>query len=219
MVDARAVASVPNSRLLLSGGEFPSPRRCALPLSPQEREANIPESTLQLAARRRIGLPERKAACFHLAVRRRIAISRAWLPVLVWMLVIFTGSTNAGSAENSSRLIAPVLKWLKPDISEAAVGTIVLAIRKTAHVAEYAILAALLWRALRSHGRGETRAWSWRQAGLALLLSALYAASDEFHQSFVKSREASVRDVALDTAGASLGLLASGAFARWRGLW
>ena len=181
--------------------------------------APIAGSTLEWAAPRRIRLPGRKAACFHLAVRRRIAISRAWLPVLVWMLVIFTGSTNAGSAENSSRFIAPVLRWLKPDISEAAVGAIILAIRKTALVAEYAILAALLWRALRAHGRGETRAWSWRQAVLALLLSALYAASDEFHQSFVKSREASVMDVGLDTAGASLGLLASGAFARWRGLW
>jgi VanZ family protein len=183
------------------------------------RKAIISECTLQLAAPRRIRLPALKAACFHLAVRRRIAISSAWLPVLVWMLVIFTGSTNAGSVVNTSRFIAPVLKWLKPDISDTAVGTIILAIRKTAHVAEYAILAALLWRALRSHERGESRLWRWRQAGLALLLSVLYAASDEFHQSFVKSREASVRDVALDTAGASLGLLASGAFARWRGLW
>jgi len=181
--------------------------------------APIPEFTLQLAALRRIRLPAPKAACFHLAVRRRIAISRAWLPVLVWMFVIFTGSTNAGSSENTSRFIAPLLKWLKPDISEAAVGAIILAIRKTAHVAEYAVLAALLWRAVRLAGRSEARPRSWRQAGLALLLSALYAVSDEFHQSFVKSREASVRDVALDTAGASLGLLACGAFARWRGLW
>ncbi len=181
--------------------------------------APITESTWQLAARSRIRLPERKAACFHLAVPRRIAISRAWLPVLVWMFVIFTGSTNAGSSENTSRFIAPLLKWLKPDISEAAVGAIILAIRKTAHVAEYGVLAALLWRAVRLAGRGQARPRSWRQAGLALLLSALYAVSDEFHQSFVKSREASVRDVALDTAGASLGLLACGAFARWRGLW
>jgi VanZ family protein len=50
--------------------------------------------------------------------------------------------------------------------------------------------------------------------GAVLLASALFAASDEFHQSFVKSRTPSVRDVLLDVAGAFLGLLIGASFAQ-----
>ena len=49
--------------------------------------------------------------------------------------------------------------------------------------------------------------WRWSKAGLVLALVALYAASDEIHQAFVPSRDASVRDVLLDTTGGALGLL------------
>jgi VanZ family protein len=50
--------------------------------------------------------------------------------------------------------------------------------------------------------------------GAVLLGCALFAASDEFHQTFVKSRTPSVRDVLLDVTGALLGLLIGASFAR-----
>ena len=50
--------------------------------------------------------------------------------------------------------------------------------------------------------------------GAALMACALVAATDEFHQTFVKSRTPSVRDVLLDVAGALLGLLIGASFAR-----
>jgi VanZ family protein len=50
--------------------------------------------------------------------------------------------------------------------------------------------------------------------GAVLLGCALFAASDEFHQTFVKSRTPSVRDVFLDVGGALLGLLIGAGFAR-----
>jgi VanZ family protein len=43
---------------------------------------------------------------------------------------------------------------------------------------------------------------------LAILFAALYAASDEFHQSFVPSRGPAVGDVLLDTEGATAAQLA-----------
>ncbi len=43
----------------------------------------------------------------------------------------------------------------------------------------------------------------------ALILSVIYAISDEFHQSFVPGRDASVRDVLTDSAGIILSLLIS----------
>jgi VanZ family protein len=52
--------------------------------------------------------------------------------------------------------------------------------------------------------------------GAVLVGCALFAASDEFHQSFVKSRTPSVRDVLLDIAGALLGLLIGVSFAHRR---
>ena len=64
-------------------------------------------------------------------------------------------------------------------------------LKKMLHFAEYAILYLLLWRATRGN---------WR---VSLLLCALYAVSDEFHQSFTPGREPTVRDVLIDTGGAS----------------
>ena len=50
--------------------------------------------------------------------------------------------------------------------------------------------------------------WRWDEAGLALAIVFLYAASDELHQAFVPTRTALVSDVFIDTAGGAAGLLA-----------
>jgi VanZ family protein len=134
-----------------------------------------------------------------------------WLPLLIWLGVIFVGSTNVMSAEHTSRYIVPFLLWLKPGMSPEAIWTILVVTRKCAHVIEYAVLALLLWRALRSLPALHTK--TLMVFGAALLGCALFAASDEFHQTFVKSRTPSVRDVLLDTGGALLGLLIGASFA------
>ena len=64
---------------------------------------------------------------------------------------------------------------------------------------EYAVLAVLWWRAKRQPMQAASPAWSWRAAGLALFVSALWAATDEFHQSFTATRTASAWDVLLDS--------------------
>ena len=127
-----------------------------------------------------------------------------WLPVLIWLSFIFIGSTDVLSAEQTSRFLVPFLRWLKPDISAEVLLRIHFLVRKLGHVTEYAILAALFWRAL----RGGT---NWR-AKLSILFvtawaaSALFAATDEFHQSFVPSRTAAMGDVFIDICGAFVGL-------------
>lgn len=73
------------------------------------------------------------------------------------------------------------------------------------HFAEYAVLAALLWQALRYTPRLDRRA-----AALAFVLAALYAISDEWHQSFVPGRYPDIRDVLVDVAGALVALLLLG---------
>src|SRR5262252_5636927 len=135
-----------------------------------------------------------------------------WLPLLIWLGVIFVGSTSVMSAEHTSRYIVPFLLWLKPGMSPEAIWTILVVTRKCAHVSEYAVLGLLLWRALRSVPSLGTK--TLMVFGAALLGCALFAASDEFHQTFVKSRTPSVRDVFLDVGGALLGLLFGVSFAR-----
>ena len=175
-----------------------------------------------------------------------------WLPVLLWMGLIFTASSDTHSFARSSRILAPLLHWLFPHLPEDTVNFIVLLARKGAHLTEYAILALLLWRALRKPVKNDARPpagpkppptkpaepqpgrmpehesrtlrrgkgpWNWREVRLVLLIVALYAASDEFHQLFVASREAAVHDVVIDTAGGTAGLLALWLFGRWRKCW
>jgi len=106
------------------------------------------------------------------------------------------------SAEHTSRFIGPFLRWFVPDVSPATIASVQLFVRKCAHLTEYAILASLLFRAFRQ-GRDNF----WRAASTALVIAAIYAALDEFHQSFVPSRTASPYDVAIDVAGALVGVL------------
>jgi hypothetical protein len=76
------------------------------------------------------------------------AFLKYWLPVLAWMIFIFVGSTDFLSAAHTSRFIGPFLRWFSPEISDATIGSIQLIVRKCGHLTEYAILAALLSRAL-----------------------------------------------------------------------
>ena len=123
------------------------------------------------------------------------------------MALIFSASTDLGAARGTSRIIGPLLLWLKPDLSPESVERIVFTVRKAAHITEYALLAVLLWRALRKPVRGDDRPWSWAVAGQALTVAVLYAATDEVHQAFVPSRTGSILDVGWDAAGATAGLL------------
>ena len=135
-----------------------------------------------------------------------------WLPLPIWLSVIFVGSTNLMSAEHTSRFVVPFLLWLKPGMSPHTIWVILVLMRKCAHVTEYAVLALLLWRALRSIPI--LRAKMLLVFVAVVLGCALFAATDEFHQTFVKSRTPSVRDVFLDVGGALLGLLIGVGFAR-----
>jgi VanZ family protein len=133
-------------------------------------------------------------------------IVRIWLPVLFWMGVIFVGSTDALSSQRTSRIIVPVLRWIKPDISTAAINRIQFLMRKGGHMAEYAVLAILLRRALHLASGRFTALWDGKRAALAFTLATLYAITDEVHQSMVATRYGSVYDVLIDAAGAALGL-------------
>ena len=143
-------------------------------------------------------------------------ILSAWLPVAVWMALIFSASTELGSTRRTSRFLIPFLRWVAPDISPRSLDTVQLLVRKAGHAAGYAILAALLWRARRRREGPLNPAWDWDAARFAFGLAVFYAATDEWHQTFSASRQGSVADVALDSAGAVAGLTAIWLWHRWR---
>ena len=100
---------------------------------------------------------------------------RLWAPVVLWAAVIFAFSSV-------------------PDLG-TGLGTWDLVLRKLAHAAEYAVLGALLLRALRHE-------YAALAAGIA------YAITDEVHQYFVPGRVGSPLDVLVDAVGVALGVLA-----------
>ena len=104
----------------------------------------------------------------------RSRLLTVWLPVLIWAAVIFTLSSI-------------------PSLS-TGLGTWDTILRKAAHLAEYAVLGGLLYRAL---GREP----------FALAVGIAYAATDELHQYFVRGRHASPVDVAIDAVGVAVGML------------
>jgi VanZ family protein len=141
------------------------------------------------------------------------------LPIAFWMVVIFGFSGDSSSFQHSSRILEPLLHWLFPHIADANIKEIVFAVRKGAHVTEYAVLALLVWRVRRKISAENLHAWHWRMAGETLWFAALYAATDEFHQTFVPSREGCLRDVIIDTTGAAVALVLLWRFGRWRKYW
>jgi len=116
-------------------------------------------------------------------------------------------------------LFESVLGWLAGDLSPETIQSVIFVIRKGAHLAEYGILAALIWRGLRSTGLSPDHAWNWRLARLAVCLAALYAATDELHQSLVPSRTGSATDILIDSVGAILGALILHRWGIWSKWW
>lgn len=100
-----------------------------------------------------------------------------------------------------------ILNVFQLDIETLRAYNIPFLIRKAAHMTEYFVLFLLTHRLLTWY-YPEKRVW-----GYALLLCIVYAATDEYHQSFVPGRGASIVDVGIDTTGAILALVA---YQLWR---
>ncbi len=109
---------------------------------------------------------------------------KRWGPAIVMMLAIFTFS-----ATPSSEL--PSFAWAD------------LIVKKGGHMIGYALLTLAY-----AYGLG----WDRKRWWLPWLLAVMFAATDEFHQSFVPGRHPSPVDVGIDATGGGLGLLA------WYGL-
>ena len=155
------------------------------------------------------GGERRRAFLSSLVLYPSSRLSR-YAPLVAWAALIFLASSASFSASNTSRIIRPLLVWLFPEISEAALLQAHFLVRKAAHFTEYAILSLLAARTFLSSPRERVRGLWWLAsfavvAGVALL--------DEYRQSFLPSRTGTVYDSLLDMAG---GAAALACVAAWR---
>jgi VanZ family protein len=136
---------------------------------------------------------------------------RRWWPALVWAVVISGFSTGAFTAENTSRVIIPVLHWLLPHASPATLYYLHHIIRKCAHFTEYFILSLLILRGIQAGRREDHLRW----ALVVIIVVAAYACLDEYHQSFVPGRTPAIHDVLIDTCGGIAAQVVAGLLAFW----
>jgi VanZ family protein len=113
-----------------------------------------------------------------------------WVAVLIWMVIIFILSTDTFSSARTHLISTP--------------STVGFMVRKLAHWTEYFILAVLLMRALNAKSAGLLAK---RHVLWSVILAVIYAISDEWHQSFVASRDSRAADVLIDAIGAICGAL------------
>lgn len=137
------------------------------------------------------------------------------------MLFIFAMSSFGPDSSNAQsnffvNLISGLVPNLKTGTSTSTfdLKTLIFFVRKTAHFTEYAILGLLFYLNLRHHSNKKqslkhhsSQKQSPKLFALAILFSALYACTDEFHQLFVPGRTGQPFDVLVDTLGATFGCL------------
>lgn len=107
-----------------------------------------------------------------------------WIPPILWMVFIFSLSSRQSI-----------------EISEEFFINFV--IFKTLHMLEYAFLYFLFFRAFYTYSyKNKKYAFIF-----AIAATLIFAVSDEFHQSFIPSRQGSLRDIGIDSIGIGLSFM------------
>ena len=133
----------------------------------------------------------------------------AWSLVVLWMCVIFAFSSQEAttSKKTSGKTLIKIastiskdFKKLPPKKQMKKVEPFQTAIRKLAHLTEYAILGILSYIAFLLYKKKKL-------VFSATTLCSFYAITDEIHQLFVKGRACRWYDVLIDTTGAVIGIM------------
>ncbi len=131
--------------------------------------------------------------------RHRHHALKAWIALILWLIVIAIESTTYLSSQQTSRFLYPLLHFLF-GIDYATFEPWHAVLRKCGHVFGYALLSILFFRAWRETlPRMDAAKWAPNWALIALLGTAFVASLDEWHQSYIPTRTGTIRDVILDT--------------------
>ena len=131
----------------------------------------------------------------------------SWLLVLIWMAFIFYLSSQPAPTSNSlskkvaKTVIESVDKVRRQDAKAYSLSKVNNITRDYAHGGVFLVLCILVINALRKSGFKSLAGYM-----LALLICAIYACTDEFHQMFVFGRGAELQDWLRDFLGTIIGL-------------
>jgi len=136
----------------------------------------------------------------------------SWVPVLLWMLIIFSLSAQPamesnGLSKNVTKIIIEIIGKIIPfDIESSTAADLVSQfnhiVRKFAHFSAYLILGILVINAFRKCGiKG------YKLFAFSIIFCVVYASSDEIHQLFVPGRGCQLKDVIIDSMGALTGIV------------
>ena len=132
---------------------------------------------------------------------------------LAWMLLIFCfsaadGTESSDTSHSVGRFLGRLFISGYSEMSEEEqlewADKLDYPIRKGAHASEYAVLAVLIFGAMGEGTVFDRRKYS--RYLFSFIFTALYACTDEFHQTFVPGRAGRIFDVGVDSAGAAAGL-------------
>ena len=127
-----------------------------------------------------------------------------WVVTAAWAGTISVLSTGAYSSSVTGWLLGQILLLLHIHLNPHTFATIHFLIRKLAHCTEFAVFGLLLYHSFEPR---HPERWDIRGAFAALIIAGLFSLVDEYHQSFVPGRTASLVDCGIDTAGALLGMV------------
>jgi VanZ family protein len=132
-----------------------------------------------------------------------------WLPVVLWMALIFFLSSQPASSSNSlskgvTKIIIEILGRILPiDIEISTVDDVISQfnhfVRKFAHFFAYMILGIFVSNAFKKSGSKKVFIYSF-------IICVVYAISDELHQFFVPGRGCQLKDVIIDSSGSFSGI-------------
>lgn len=126
---------------------------------------------------------------------------RYFIPAICMMLLIFYMSHQPGNdSMQTSNFFVDFIRNVF-SLSNEYVDILSTIIRKGAHMSEYALLAILLF-----YGFYHLLYVKYTYL-VTLLVTFIYACSDEFHQLFIAGRSGQFTDVLVDTSGAIIGLI------------
>lgn len=136
-----------------------------------------------------------------MAQTKKLSKIHLLLPLL-WMAVIFMLSHQSASiSSGQSGVFVEQLHYIAPSVDQQLLTFLV---RKGAHIFAYFVLGILTFNAL---WRVDLSKFKFNYpVGLSVIVCALYAASDEFHQLFVSGRSGEIRDIIIDSCAATVGV-------------
>lgn len=130
------------------------------------------------------------------------------------LIFYFSHQPGVDSGNLSGSIMEKVLAFIGNFTSrEFDTNILEYLIRKSAHFFVYFVLGILSINALRL-----SKVKGYKAFVIVFIICVLYAASDEFHQSFIPGRSGELKDVAIDSLGSSFGLLIYALFKRYRNI-